>query len=189
MNASTIVLGGGGSRSLPLLDTPKPTGELHVGSTIWKNWAYIKYIFISLFSQAEHVRWKNSIGTKLRLGQCNILELRISCAEPKTMRIHDSKLQPNAGVGAIWYSTWNLKLRLSRVEGFGTGVLFWRWGTKIPNSNTRVPKFSQISPAAQWHNYAHFWYSKVDLDWIGTCSKICIFRGRLPWKNSRTETH
>jgi hypothetical protein len=37
MNASTIVLGGGGGRSLPLLDAPKPSGELHVGPTIGKN--------------------------------------------------------------------------------------------------------------------------------------------------------
>jgi hypothetical protein len=52
MNASTIVLGGSGGTSLPLLDTPKPSGELHVGPTIWKNWAFIKYTFMSLFSQA-----------------------------------------------------------------------------------------------------------------------------------------
>jgi hypothetical protein len=61
MNASTIVLGGSGGTSLPLLDTPKPIGELHVGSTIWKNWASIKYIFISLFSQVEHVRRKTQL--------------------------------------------------------------------------------------------------------------------------------
>jgi hypothetical protein len=34
MNASTIVLGGGGGKSLPLLDAPKSSGELHIGSTI-----------------------------------------------------------------------------------------------------------------------------------------------------------
>jgi hypothetical protein len=34
MNASTIVLGGSGGTSLPLLDTPKPSGELHVGPII-----------------------------------------------------------------------------------------------------------------------------------------------------------
>jgi hypothetical protein len=50
MNASTIVLGGGGGRSLPLIDAPKPSGELHVGPTIGKNWAFIKYTFMSLFS-------------------------------------------------------------------------------------------------------------------------------------------
>jgi hypothetical protein len=34
MDAFTIVLGGGGGRSLPLLDTPKPYEEMHVGSNI-----------------------------------------------------------------------------------------------------------------------------------------------------------
>jgi hypothetical protein len=35
MNTSTIVLGGGGGgKSLPLLDAPKPSGELHVSPTI-----------------------------------------------------------------------------------------------------------------------------------------------------------
>jgi hypothetical protein len=34
MNASTIVLGGGGGRSLPLLDATKPLEELRVGPTI-----------------------------------------------------------------------------------------------------------------------------------------------------------
>jgi hypothetical protein len=71
---------------------------------------------------------------------------------------------------------------LSRWEEFGMGVSFWWWGTKIPKSNTRVPKFSQFSPGTQWNNYAHFWYSKVDLDWIGTCLKNYIFSGRLPRK-------
>jgi hypothetical protein len=61
MNASTIVRGGSGGTSLPLLDTPKPSGELHVGSNIWKNWASINYVFIRLFSQAEHVRRKTQL--------------------------------------------------------------------------------------------------------------------------------
>jgi hypothetical protein len=67
MNGSTIILGGGGGgRSLPLLDAPKPLGELHVGPTIWKNWASIKYTFTSLFSQAEHYdekpNWNKSLA-------------------------------------------------------------------------------------------------------------------------------
>jgi hypothetical protein len=124
---------------------------------------------------------ENSIGTKVGLRQCNILELRVSCAQPKTTRIHDSKLQPNAGVGAIWYSTWTQKLRLSRVEEFGTGSYSGGGEQKSPTPNTRVPKFSQISPATQWHNYACFWYSKIDLDWIGICSKNFICRVMLLW--------
>jgi hypothetical protein len=58
----------------------------------------------------------------------------------------------------------------------------------LGNKNSQLkhpsPKNSQISPETQWHNYAHFWYSKVDLDWSGTCPKNSIFRGRLPRKTA-----
>jgi hypothetical protein len=33
---------------------------------------------------------------------------------------------------------------LSRLEEFGTGVLFWWLWTKIPNSNTKVPKIPKF---------------------------------------------
>jgi hypothetical protein len=104
MNASTIVLGGGGGRSLPLLDAPKPLGELHVGPTIWKNWASIKYTFIRLFSQAKHVRWKHNWNKSSTRGKHNILELRILCAQLKTMRNHDSNVHYHAKVSSHWIS-------------------------------------------------------------------------------------
>jgi hypothetical protein len=68
MNASTLIMSGRGGRFLPLPDASKPTGELHVGSTIWKNWASIKYIFINLFSQAEHVQRKIQLEQKFDSG-------------------------------------------------------------------------------------------------------------------------
>jgi hypothetical protein len=102
MNASTIVLGGGGGggKSLPLLDAPRPLGELHVGPTIWKIWASIKHTFISLSSQAEHVRRKPNLNKSLTRGNRNVLELRISCAQLKTTRIHDSSVHYNAKVSS-----------------------------------------------------------------------------------------
>jgi hypothetical protein len=57
---------------------------------------------------------------------------------------------------ATGYPNWNQKLRLSRWEEFGMGVLFWRWGTKIPNSNTRVqkiPKFHQKLSGIIMHTF------------------------------------
>jgi hypothetical protein len=50
------------------------------------------------------------------------------------------------------------------------------------------PKISQISPVTQWHNYAHFWYSKVDLDWIGTSSKISFAGGGCAEKQQNRES-
>jgi hypothetical protein len=118
---------------------------------------------------------KNSIGTKVRLKQRHILELRISCAQLKTMRIHDSKVHYNAKVSSHWISILESKA-LSRVEEFGTGVLFWRWGTKIP---TQTPG-SQNFPNFHQQLRGIIMHSKVDLDGIESCSKIYICRGRLP---------
>jgi hypothetical protein len=117
---------------------------------------------------------KNSIGTKVRLGQRNILEIRISCAQLKTTRIHDSKVHYKAKVSSHWISKLESKAKvitLGRIW-YGDPIL------AVGNKN------SQISQATQWPNYAHFWYSKVGLDWIGTCSKNYIFRGRLPRKTA-----
>jgi hypothetical protein len=44
---STGVMGGGGGKS-PLPDASKPLGVLRVGPTIWKFWALIKHISVSL---------------------------------------------------------------------------------------------------------------------------------------------
>jgi hypothetical protein len=108
---------------------------------------------------------------KLDSGNRNILELRISCAQLKITRIHDSEFQTNAKVWSNLISNLESKAKVIMCGRIWYGGLILAVGNKIPNSNTKVPKFSQISPLIQWHNYAHFWYSKVDLDWIGTCSK------------------
>jgi hypothetical protein len=152
MNASTILLGGSGGTSLPLLDTPKPTGELHIGSTIWKNWAFIKYTFISLFSQAEHVRRKlnwNKSSTRQR----KILGLRISSAQLKTTRIHDSKFQTNANVWNNLISNLQSKAKVITCGRIWYGGLILAARNKSSHSNTRVSKFSQISPTTQWQKF------------------------------------
>jgi hypothetical protein len=146
MNASTTVLGGGGGgRSLPLPDAPKPTGELHVGSTIWKNWASIKYIFISLLSQAEHVRRKTQLEPKVGLRQRNILELRMWCAQPKTTRIHDSNVHTNAKIWSNLISNLELKAKVitcGRIwyEGLILAVGEQKFPTQPPESQN-FPNF------------------------------------------------
>jgi hypothetical protein len=106
------------------------------------------------------------------------------CTQRKTTRIHDSNVHTNAKVWSNLISNLESKAKVITCGEFGTGGHILAVGNKNSHSNTRVPKFSKFSPATQWHNYAHFWYSKVDLDWIGTCSKNCIFRGRLPQKTA-----
>jgi hypothetical protein len=66
------------------------------------------------------------------------------CAQPKTTRIHDSNVQTNAKVWSNLISNMELKAKVITCGEFGMGVLFWRWGTKIPNSNTRVPKIPKF---------------------------------------------
>jgi hypothetical protein len=121
---------------------------------------------------------KNSIGTNVRL------RLRISCAQLKTTRIHDSSLQPNAGVWSNLIFNLESKAEVITCGEFGTGGHILAVGNKNSHSNTRVPKSSKFSPATQWPNYAHFWYSKVDLSWIGTSSKNFICRVMLLWKTA-----
>jgi hypothetical protein len=168
MNASTTVLGGGGSRSLPLLDAPKPTWELHVGPIIWKNWAFIKYTSISLFWQEEHV-WRKPNWKKVDSGNCKILELRISCAQLKITRIHDSKFPTNAKVWSNSISNLESKAKVITCGRIWYGGLILVVVNKNSQLKHQSPKNSQILPTIQWYKYAHFWYSKVDLYWIGIC--------------------
>jgi hypothetical protein len=71
------------------------------------------------------------------------------------MRIHDSKVHYNAKVSSHWISILESKA-LSRVKEFGTGVLFWRWGTKIstqtPGSQD-FPKFLQKLSGLIMHTF------------------------------------
>jgi hypothetical protein len=82
----------------------------------------------------------------------------------------------------------------SKVKFITCGKIWYRGlilavGNKNSQLKYQGPENSQILPATQWHNYAHFWYSKIDLDWIGTYSKNFICRGGAALKNSRIETH
>jgi hypothetical protein len=87
---------------------------------------------------------------------------------------HDSKFQTNAKVWNNLISNLESKAKVITCGRIWYGGLILAVRNKNSHSNTRVPKFSQISPTTQWHNYAHFWYSKIDLDWIGICSKNFI---------------
>jgi hypothetical protein len=127
---------------------------------------------------------KNSIGTKVRLGQRKIPRLRISCTQLKTMRIHDSKLQTNAEVWSNLIFNLESKAKVITCGRIWYGGHILAVGNKNSHSNTRVPKFSKFSPATQWHNYAHFWYSKVALNWIRICSKNYICRGNTALKTA-----
>jgi hypothetical protein len=151
MNASTIFLGGGGGRSLPLLDTPKPSRELHAGLVIWKNWAFIKYTSIILFSQAEHVWRKTQLEQKF-----DCLELRILCAQLKTTRIHDSKLQTNAKVWSNLISNLESKAKAITLGRIGYGVQFWWWGQKFPTQtpeSQNFPNFHQQPSGIIMHTF------------------------------------
>jgi hypothetical protein len=134
---------------------------------------------------------ENSIGTKVQLGQRKILGLRISCAQLKTTRIHDSSLQTDAGVWSNLIFNLESTAKANTCGEFGTGGHILAVGNKNPQLQTpEFQKFSQISLATQWHNYACFWYSKIDLDWIGIYSKNFICgRGRAVLKSSRTKNH
>jgi hypothetical protein len=122
----------------------------------------------------EKLNWN-----KVRLRQRNNLELRISGTQLKITRIHDSKFQTNAKVWSNLISNLESKAKIIMCGRIWYGSLILAVRNKNSHSNTRVPKISQISPTTQWHNYAHFWYSKVDLDWIGIYSKNLICRGVL----------
>jgi hypothetical protein len=118
---------------------------------------------------------KNSIGTKVRLGQRKILGLIISCAQLKTTRVHDSSLQTNAGVWSNLIFNLESKAKVNTCGEFGTRGSYSGGGEQKFPLKHQSPKIPQISPVTQWHNYAHFWYSKIDLDWIGICSKKISF--------------
>jgi hypothetical protein len=187
MNASTIVLGGSGM-SLPLLDAPKPSGELHVGSTIWKSWASIKYTFISLFSQVEHVRRKTQLEQKFDLGNARFSNWELRALSSRLQGFMTPTCLPMQMFGATWYPTWNQKLRLSRVENFCTGGHILAVGNKISHSNTRVPKFSkfhkQLSGIIM---HAFGIQGRSRLDW-NILEKFHL-RSDAALKNSRTEAH
>jgi hypothetical protein len=138
MNASTIILGGGGGMSLPLLDAPKPLGKLRVGPTIWKIWASIKHTFISVFSQAEHVRRKTQIWKKIQIGATAIIwKQEVHALNSRLRGFMILMFIPIQKLEATWYPTQNQKLRLSRLEECGTWFCSGGW---ILNLNTRAPK-------------------------------------------------
>jgi hypothetical protein len=92
---------------------------------------------------------KTQLEQKFDSGNRNILELRISCAQLKITRIHDSKFQTNAKVWSNLISNLESKAKVSRVEEFGTGSYSGDREQKFPTQTTRSKKFSQISPATQ----------------------------------------
>jgi hypothetical protein len=98
------------------------------------------------------------------------------------MGIHDSKLQTNA---KVWS---NLIFNLESKAKIITCGRIWYGGhiLAVGNKNSQLkhqsPKISQISPVTQWHNYAHFWYSKIDLDGLEYARKIAFSEGGYPAK-------
>jgi hypothetical protein len=113
----------------------------------------------------------------------NSLELRISCAQLKTTRIHGSSVQTNAGVWSNLIFNLESKAKVITCGRIRTGSYSGGGEQKFPLKH-QSPKISQISPVTQWHIHAHFWYSKVDLDWVRICSKNCIFRGNTALKTA-----
>jgi hypothetical protein len=93
---------------------------------------------------------KNSIGTKLRLGQRKIPGLIISCTQLKTTRIHDSKLQTNAGVWSNLIFNLESKAKVITCGEFGTGSYpgggEQKFPTQTPESRN-FPNFSSNSVA------------------------------------------
>jgi hypothetical protein len=104
------------------------------------------------------------------------------------MRIHDSKWQTIADVWSNLIFNLESKAKVITCGRIWYGGHILAVGNKNSRSNTRVLKFSNFSPATQWHNYAHFWYSKVDLDGIGTCSKIAFAEECCPEKQQNRDS-
>jgi hypothetical protein len=77
-------------------------------------------------------------------GNCNILELRISCAQLKTTRIHDSNVHTNAKVWSNLISNLESKAKVITFGRIWYGGLILAVVNKIPNSNTRVPKIPKF---------------------------------------------
>jgi hypothetical protein len=83
-----------------------------------------------LVPQAEHVQRKTELEQKFNSGQHNILELRIFVLSSRLRGFMTPRCITRQRFRATGYPNWNQKLRLSRWEEFGMGVLFWWWGTK-----------------------------------------------------------
>jgi hypothetical protein len=113
----------------------------------------------------EKLNWNKS-----STWESKILGLRISCAQLKTTRIHDSSLQTNAGVWSNLISNLESTAKVNTCGEFGRGSYSGGEEQKFPLKH-QGPKIFQISPTTQWHN-AHFWYSKADLDWVEYARKI-----------------
>jgi hypothetical protein len=88
----------------------------------------------------EKPNWNKS----LTQGNRNTLELRISCAQLKITRIHDSNVHYNAKVSSHWTSNLESKANAITFGRIWYGVLFWQLWTKNPNSNTKVPKIPKF---------------------------------------------
>jgi hypothetical protein len=115
----------------------------------------------------------------------NILELRFFYVLNSRLRwFMTQKFQTNTKAWNNLISNLESKAKVITCGKIWYGGLILAVGNKNSHSNTRVPKISQISPTTQWHSYAHFWYSKVDLDWVGIDSKNCIFRGNTALKTA-----
>jgi hypothetical protein len=87
----------------------------------------------------EKLNWN-----KVRLRQRKILRLRFSCAQLNTTRIHDSSLQTDAGVWSNLISNLESTAKVNTCGEFGRGVIFWRWGTKIPTQHQSPKNFRKF---------------------------------------------
>jgi hypothetical protein len=100
---------------------------------------------------------KNSIGTKVRLGQRNSLELRILCSQLKTTRIHDSNVHYNVKVSSHWISKLESKatvITLGRIwyGGSYSGGGEQKFPTQTPESQN-FPKFHQQLSGLIMHTF------------------------------------
>jgi hypothetical protein len=75
-----------------------------------------------LFTQAEHVRRKPNLKKSQNRGNRNILEIRISCTQLKTVRIHDSNAHSKSKVSSNLISDSESKVEVN------TSVRIWYRG-------------------------------------------------------------
>jgi hypothetical protein len=88
----------------------------------------------------EKPNWNKS----LTRGNRSILELRISCAQLKTERIHDSNVHTNANVWSNLISNLESKAKVITFGRIWYGGLILVVVNKNSNSNTRVPKIPKF---------------------------------------------
>jgi hypothetical protein len=132
---------------------------------------------------------KTQLEQKFDLGNHNILELRISCAQLKITRIHDSKFKTNAKVWSNLISNLESKAKVITCGGIWYGGLILAVGNKNSQLKHQSPK---IFPNFTSNSVAQLctllvFKSRSRLDW--NMLEKFHFQRRVTQKNNGIETH